>query len=234
MRSYRTAGVTLRVAPRVERRARVLLVADHDVMRLGLRALLEASRRLEVVADVATVAEASMAAAAHHPELVLVAVPFVDDTWIDVCREVLASARDTRVVILGECLDEASTREAARAGVVGWVSRRVGAQQLCRTLADLATGDRTSFTSLASPPRPRGSGAMRDVLALTTQERRVLELVADGRTNKEIGTALGLSAKTVKNYLSHAFEKLNVSRRAQAAVLFIKDHGRGFMNGRAG
>jgi two-component system response regulator DevR len=67
---------------------------------------------------------------------------------------------------------------------------------------------------------------MRDVLALTTQERRVLRLVADGKTNREIGFALGLSTKTVKNYLSHAFEKLNVSRRAQAAVLFVREHGR--------
>jgi two-component system response regulator DevR len=230
--SHRIAAVTLRVIPHVERRARLILVADHDVLRLGLRAVLEASRRLDVVADVATVAEASMAAAAHHPDLVVIVAPLADETWIGVCREVLASARDTRVVILGECLDEASAREAARAGAVGWVSRRIGAPQLCRTLADLAAGERTSFTSLASPPRPRG-GAMRDVLALTAQERRVLELVADGKTNKEIGTALGLSAKTVKNYLSHAFEKLNVSRRAQAAVLFIKDHGSAFMNGRS-
>jgi two-component system response regulator DevR len=220
------------VVPRPERRARVLLVAEHDVMRVGLRALLEPSRRLEVVADVATAAEASVAAAAHHPELALIAAVSPNDTWIEICREIVASAHDTRVVILGECVDGAAAREAARAGAVGWVSRRDGAQQLCRTLVDLATGERTAFASPASPPRPRGV-AVRDVLALTMQERRVLELVADGKTNKEIATALGLSAKTVKNYLSHAFEKLNVSRRAQAAVLFIKDHGEGLMNGRS-
>jgi two-component system, NarL family, response regulator DevR len=225
--------VTLGVVPRLERRARVLLVAEHDVMRLGIRALLDASRRLEVVADVATVAEAAVAAAAHHPEVVLVAAPPANAAWIAVCRKVLASARDTRVVILGECRDEATLRETTRAGAVGWVSRHVGPPQLCRVLTELAAGERSALATLASTPRGRGVDALRDVLTLTTQECRVLELVADGKTNKEIGAALGLSAKTVKNYLSHAFEKLNVSRRAEAAVLFVKDHRGELTNGRS-
>jgi two-component system, NarL family, response regulator DevR len=221
----------LQVVPRADRRPRVLLVTSHDVMRLGLRSLLEASRRLEVVADVPSVAEAAQAAAEHRPALIIVAGQLVDGTAIDACRHVVASVHDARVVILGDGTDEALMLAAARAGAIGYLSRRAGAQSLCRTLRELATGERASLTPCASMPRPRVAGTPRDLLALTAQERRVLRLVADGKTNKEIGRALGLSAKTVKNYLSHAFEKLNVSRRAQAAVLFVKDHGTALMRG---
>jgi two-component system response regulator DevR len=211
--------------PRAERRARVVLLADHEIMRVGLRALLEASRLIDVVADADTVAAASLAAAANRPALVLVATPLADDTWIDGCRRSLAGLEGVRVVILADHADEATAMAASRAAAVGCLSRHAGAQRLCRALRELAIGDGTSLAASASPP-PRSGETMRDVLALTTQERRVLRLVADGKTNREIGFALGLSTKTVKNYLSHAFEKLNVSRRAQAAVLFVREHGR--------
>jgi two-component system, NarL family, response regulator DevR len=225
--------MTLRALPGVDRRIRVLLVGDHDVMRLGLRSLLEASRWLEVVADVPTVAEAVVAAMTHHPALVLIVGPLGDGTGIDGCREVLARVHDARIVILSEHDDEASMLAATRMGAVACLSRRVGAQNLCRTLRDVATGGPAPPALAPVMLRAPGTSVARDLLALTAQERRVLELVAHGKTNKEIGSALGLSAKTVKNYLSHAFEKLNVSRRAQAAVLFIKDYGAGLVTRRS-
>jgi len=132
---------------------------------------------------------------------------------------------DVRIVIVGEPAD-ATTAVAARVGAVGCLSRQLGAQSLCRALRDLAAGAEPLVGEAPTLFPSRRDGAPRDVLALTAQERRVLQLVAHGKTNKEIGTALGLSAKTVKNYLSNAFEKLNVSRRAEAAVLFIKGYGR--------
>jgi two-component system response regulator DevR len=107
-------------------------------------------------------------------------------------------------------------RAAVRAGALGWLSRHADPGGLCRTLRDAAAG--AVRLSADGPPA-------RDVLTLTPQERRVLGLVAQGKTNKEIGNTLGLSEKTVKNYLSHAFEKLSVSRRAQAAVLFTRRYG---------
>ena len=204
-------------------------------MRLGLRALLDASRWLEVVADVATVAEAVVAAAAHRPALILIAGGLSDSAGIDGCRELLARLPDAQIVILGEHADDGAALAATRAGAIGCLSRQVGAQNLCRALRDVVAGAQPGTMPAPSLLRARGPAGVRDVLALTVQERRVLELVAHGKTNKEIGTALGLSAKTVKNYLSHAFEKLNVSRRAQAAVLFIKEYGdAGFVTRRSG
>jgi two-component system, NarL family, response regulator DevR len=225
--------MTLRVMTPVERPSRVVLAANHDVLRLGLRVLLEASGRLEVVADVSTVPEATVAAAEHRRALVLIAGPLADETGIDACREILRHVHDARVVIIGEYPDAAFALAATRAGAVGCLSRRAGAQHLCRALRELVTGERTSLAPVEWMRRPGRARTVRDVLALTVQERRVLGLVAGGKTNKEIGTTLGLSAKTVKNYLSHAFEKLNVSRRAHAAVLFVKDHGAGLTTGRS-
>jgi DNA-binding NarL/FixJ family response regulator len=140
---------------------------------------------------------------------------------------VLARVPDTRVVILGDHVDAEAVRAASGVGALGYLSRRMGAQSLCRALHDLAAGAARRVAA-ATPPGVRErfrEGAGPGLLALTAQEHRVLELVARGKTNKEIGTTLGLSEKTVKNYLSHAFEKLSVSRRAQAAVLFAKEYG---------
>jgi two-component system response regulator DevR len=131
-------------------------------------------------------------------------------------------------VILGDShVDADAARAASGVGALGCLSRRMGAQSLCRALHDLAAGAPRRLPP-APPARVRErlrAGAEPGLLALTGQEHRVLELVARGKTNKEIGSTLGLSEKTVKNYLSHAFEKLSVSRRAQAAVLFAKEYG---------
>jgi DNA-binding NarL/FixJ family response regulator len=217
----------LRGVSRPYRRLTVLIAEDHDLVRLGLRALLEAYRPLEVVAEVSTVASAVTASVEQKPALVVAAWTLRDGTGVDVCREVLARVPGTRVVILGEShVDADAVRAASGVGALGYLSRRMGALGLCRALHDFAVG---GVPRAAAPPlrlrehfRPgTGSG----LLALTAQEHRVLELVARGKTNKEIGGTLGLSEKTVKNYLSHAFEKLSVSRRAQAAVLFAKEYG---------
>jgi two-component system, NarL family, response regulator DevR len=217
--------VSVRAFSRVERRVRILIVGDHEVVRLGLRSLLETSRWFEVVADVGTMAEAVIAAVVHRPTLVLISGAASDGLDIDGCDELRARVQDVRIVIVEEDT-EAATTTATRVGAVGCLSRQLGAQSLCRALRELAAGGRPVMSEPRALFSSRRDGAPRDVLALTAQERRVLQLVAHGKTNKEIGTALGLSAKTVKNYLSNAFEKLNVSRRAEAAVLFIKGYGR--------
>ncbi len=217
----------LRGVSRPYRRLRVLIAEDHDLVRLGLRALLDAYRPLEVVAEVSTVAGAVTASVEQRPALVVAARTLRDGTGVDVCREVLARVPETRVVILGEShVDADAVRAASGVGALGYLSRRMGAQSLCRALHDLAAGGGGRVTAAPAPLRERfRAGTGPGLLALTAQEHRVLELVARGKTNKEIGSTLGLSEKTVKNYLSHAFEKLSVSRRAQAAVLFAKEYG---------
>lgn len=200
---------------------RIVLVGGHEVVRLGLRALLETSRWFEVVADVGTVAEAVLAANVHRPALLVVAGTLPNGADIGDWQELRARVTEARIVILGEPIEVAPAM-ATRVGAIGCLSRQLGAQRLCRALRELAAGGPSATRHAPSPSPPREDDPARDVLMLTPQERRVLHLVARGKTNKEIGSALGLSAKTVKNYLSNAFDKLNVSRRAQAAVLFAK------------
>jgi len=219
-------AVMLRGVSRPYRRLTVLIAEDHDLVRLGLRALLDAYRPLEVVAEASTVASAVTASVEQKPVLVVAARTLRDGTGVDVCREVRARVPETRVVILGEShVDADAVRAASGVGALGYLSRRMSAPSLCRALHEFAVGGER-VAAAPMPLRERfglrtGSG----LLALTVQEHRVLELVARGKTNKEIGGTLRLSEKTVKNYLSHAFEKLSVSRRAQAAVLFAKEYG---------
>jgi two-component system response regulator DevR len=216
----------LRDGIRSYRRLTVLIAEDHDLVRLGLRSLLQAYRPLEVIGEASTVASAVTASVEHRPSLVVAARTLRDGTGVDVCREILARVPEARVVILGDHVDADAMRAASGVGALGYLSRRMGAPSLCRALHDLAAGARR--LPAAPPTRLRERGRPDegpDLLALTAQEHRVLELVARGKTNKEIGSTLALSEKTVKNYLSHAFEKLSVSRRAQAAVLFAKEYG---------
>jgi two-component system response regulator DevR len=217
----------LRDGIRSYRRLTVLIAEDHDLVRLGLRSLLQAYRPLEVIGEASTVASAVTASVEHRPSLVVAARTLGDGTGVDVCREILARVPEARVVILGDHVDADAMRAASGVGALGYLSRRMGAPSLCRALHDLAAGGARRLPA-APPTRLRERGRPDegpDLLALTAQEHRVLELVARGKTNKEIGSTLGLSEKTVKNYLSHAFEKLSVSRRAQAAVLFAKEYG---------
>jgi two-component system response regulator DevR len=193
-------------------RPTALLLDDRPLLRLGLRTLLEAQHTIRVVAEAGTLAEAVTHAAHLRPDLVIAAAALADGDVAEACRRLTEKAPGTRVAVL---LDEAAgpaLADAARAGVCGCLTLGMPGPDLCRAVRGLATGQ--------SRLDPRALSAPRDHLfALTPQERRVLALVAEGKTNKEIGAALGLSEKTVKNYLSHAFEKLQVSRRAQAAVL---------------
>jgi two-component system response regulator DevR len=214
--------MSIQIVPRGDGPIRVLLVGGPQLARLGLRSLLETNRWFDVVGDVGTVGEAAGTAWAHRPTLIVFAGrPDTGD--IDALRELRARMPDTRIVIVGDHAETPAT--LTRAGAVGCLSRQQGAQSLCRALRELATGGQPAAGETSALLPAHRNGVSRDVLALTAQERRVLELVAHGKTNKEIGSALGLSAKTVKNYLSNAFEKLNVCRRAQAAVLFIKGYG---------
>lgn len=206
----------------------VLLVDDHELARLGLRTLLASQTGVTIVGEAATAADAVAQAARLQPAVVIIESVLPDGSGIDACREIRAQTPDTRVIVLTDQVDDETVLAAVRAGAAGYLSKRVRAQDLARAIRGVVSGetrlDPTSMNRLLERiRRDATTPAVRDILTLTTQERRVLALVAQGKTNKEIGAALGLSEKTVKNYLSRAFEKLNVSRRAQAAVLFARE-----------
>jgi len=199
-----------------ELNVRLLLVDDHEVVRAGLRALLAGIDGIEVVGEAGSVAEAVREAARLAPQVVLMDLRLPDGSGLDACREILSNAPQTRIVFLTSYSDEQAVISTVLAGAAGYVLKDVGHRALVAAIRDAAAGRPILDARITEPVMSR----VRKADALSGQEQRVVALVVEGRTNKEIAAALGLSDKTVKNYLSNAFQKLGISRRAQAAALF--------------
>ena len=195
---------------------RLLIVDDHEVVRAGLRVLLGVVEGLEIVGEAGTVAEAVREAARLAPAVILMDLRLPDGTGLDACREILSSAPGMRILFLTSYSDEQAVMSTVLAGAAGYVLKDIGSQGLVGAIRDAAAGRPTLDPRITEPV----IGRVRHAEALSAQERRVLELVVQGRTNKEIAGALALSDKTVKNYLSNAFQKLGISRRGQAAAIF--------------
>ena len=207
-----------------------MLVDDHEVVRLGLRALFKQRGKVEVVAEAGTVADAIEQAAKHRPDLVLMDLRLPDGTGVDACRDILSANPGTRVLFLTSHSDEEAVTSTILAGAAGYLLKEIGSKALLHAIETVSSGEsildpkvtkavlnRMSLLAAGAVTR-RASGEK-----LSPQERRILGLVVEGKTNKEIAKALDLSDKTVKNYLSNAFQKLNVRRRSQAAALFERD-----------
>ncbi len=210
------------------RRLRILVVDDHEVVRQGLVSLLDRCPDLEVVAQAGSVAEAIALAARHEPDLVTMDVRLPDGSGIEACREIRAARPETRVVMLTSYPDEEAVLSAIIAGASGYLLKQIRGRDLVSALEVVGRGD-----SLLDPAvtekvlervRRTANGSASDELAeLTAQERKILLLVAEGMTNKEIAADVFLSDKTVKNYVSIILSKLNLQRRAQAAA-FVARH----------
>ena len=195
---------------------RILLVDDHEVVRAGLRALIGGIENMEIVGEAASVAEAVQEAARLAPQVILMDLRLPDGTGLDACREILSSAPATRVLFLTSYSDEQAIMSTVLAGAAGYLLKDIGSKALVEAIRNAAAGRPILDPRVSQPVIER----MERAEALSGQERRVIELVVQGRTNKEIAAVLGLSDKTVKNYLSNAFQKLGITRRAQAAAMF--------------
>ena len=194
---------------------RLLLVDDHQVVRAGLRTLLEDVGDIEISGEAESVAQAIAEAGRLRPDVILMDLRLPDGSGIDACREILSGAPQTRILFLTSYSDEQAVTSTLLAGAAGYVLKDVGHRALVAAIRDAAAGRAILDPRITDPVVSR----MRKADALSAQEERVLALVVEGRTNKEIAAALGLSDKTVKNYLSNAFQKLGITRRAQAAAL---------------
>ena len=201
---------------------RVLLVDDHEVVRAGLRALLNGIEGMEIVGDAGSVAEAVREAARLLPQVILMDLRLPDGSGLDACREILSAAPRTRILFLTSYSDEQAVMSTVLAGAAGYVLKDIGHRALVEAIREAAAGRSILDPRITEPvvSRVRNTAA-----ALSAQEQRVLSLVVEGKTNKEIAAALGLSDKTVKNYLSNAFLKLGISRRVQAAALLGRGSG---------
>jgi two-component system response regulator DevR len=208
----------------------VLLVDDSELVRTGLKTLLtdrNRPARLQVVGEASSVATAIAECARLQPDVVLLDIRLPDGSGFEACRQILARHPDTQVLVLTSVIDDSLVYEAMSSGARGYLLKEINPPVLCQAIIDVAAGkfilDPTVTTRILNFVRfgaPQSDG---DKLAqLSAQERRVLALVAEGKTNKEIAEQMGLSDKTVKNYLSNIFEKLQISRRSQAAVLYTE------------
>jgi two-component system, NarL family, response regulator DevR len=212
-----------------ERPLRLLVVDDHEVVRQGLVALLDRRAGFEVVAQAGTVSEAIAGAARFEPDVVIMDVRLPDGSGIEACREIRATRPATRVVMLTSYPDEEAVLSAIIAGASGYLLKQIRGRDLASAIESVGRGD-----SLLDPAvtekvlqrvRMAASGGASDELAdLTPQERRILLLVAEGKTNKEVAADVFLSDKTVKNYVSSILSKLNLQRRTQAAAFVAKHH----------
>lgn len=207
----------------------ILIVDDSEVVRVGLRALLATEPDFEIVGEAKSVAEAVEQCVKLKPHVVLLDIRLPDGSGIDACRQILRRAGDARVLILTSVIDDRLVDEAIRAGAHGYLLKEIDGRGLVTAIRDVAAGKSIldpAVTARVMQMVRTGSNARDGFAMLSPQEKRVLALIAEGLTNKEVGTKLGLSEKTVKNYLSTVFEKLQVSRRAEAAAIYAQ-HGKG-------
>jgi len=205
---------------------RLLLVDDHVVVRYGLKMLLGASDHLEVVGEAATQEAAIAEAARLEPDIVLMDVRLPDGSGIEACREIRSARPETRVLFLTSFADDEALLATFLAGGQGYLLKEIDEGGLIRSIEAVAGGQSILDAAMtqrmfAQMNTPAPSGA-RLTDALSQQEHKVLALVAEGQTNKQIGAALGLSDKTVRNYLSQIFQKLQVTHRAHAAALYTR------------
>jgi two-component system, NarL family, response regulator DevR len=207
---------------------RLLVVDDHEVVRQGLVALIDRREKFQVVAEAGSVEEALDAARRFQPDLVIMDVRLPDGSGIEACREIRAELPGTRVVMLTSYPDEEAVLSAIIAGASGYLLKQIRARDLVNALDAVGRGESLLDPAVTEKVLERvrriASGTYTDELAqLTSQEQKILQLVAEGKTNKEIAQEVFLSDKTVKNYVSSILSKLNLERRAQAAA-FVARH----------
>lgn len=206
---------------------RILLVDDHEVVRAGLGMLLAKNPDFEIVGETGTVAGALEAGARLQPDVALLDVRLPDGNGFEACRKLHALNPPVRVIILTAFADEEIVMQAIGSGAEGYLLKEIDEHGLSRAIREVADGRSVLDSAVTKRVLNRvKNGATGSPTSkfdrLSAQERRVLELVAQGKTNKEIAVAMGLSDKTVKNYLSNLMDKLQMNRRSQAAAFFVQ------------
>jgi two-component system, NarL family, response regulator DevR len=210
-----------------QRTLTLLVVDDHEVVRQGLVSLLDRREGLQVVAQAGTVAESIDQARRFKPDIVVLDIRLPDGSGIEACREIRSELPDTRVIMLTSYPDEEAVLSAIVAGASGYLLKQIRARDLVAAIETVGRGESLLDPAVTEKVLDRvrriASGTYTNELAqLTGQEQKILMLVAEGKTNKEIASEIYLSDKTVKNYVSSILSKLNLERRAQAAAFVAK------------
>ena len=206
---------------------RILLVDDHEVVRDGVKALLQATDDIIVTAEASSVREAVDEADRARPDVVVMDVRLADGSGIEATREIRARHPKTAVIMLTSFADDEALFASIMAGASGYVLKQVKGGELVRAIRTVGKGESLldpAVTSAVLDRLRKGKHLLKDekLARLSPQEERILSLVADGKTNREIGEELHLAEKTVKNYVSSILSKLEVARRAEAAAYLAR------------
>ena len=207
---------------------RILIADDHEVVRIGLAALLDRQAGFRVVGEAASGNEAVRMARALRPDVVVMDIRMPDGSGTDACRTITAELPEVPVVMLTSYADEEALFDAISAGAAGYVLKRIGSDELVSAVRTVAGGQSMLDPAVTAAVLERlrraahaeESGAFSE---LTEQERRVLAHLAHGASNREIATAMELAEKTVRNYVSNILAKLSLASRAQAAAFAIRN-----------
>ncbi|RJK98323.1 response regulator [Vallicoccus soli] len=208
---------------------RVFLLDDHELVRSGLRELLEHAGGFEVVGESGSAQEASRRIPALRPHVAVLDARLPDGSGIDVCRDVRSVDPSVRGLVLTSYDDDEALVSAVLAGASGYVLKTVRSRELLDAVRRVAAGKSLLDPVLVQRVQERlqaGPDEPEELAGLTVQERRVLMLVAEGLTNREVGERLSLAEKTVKNYVSSVLAKLGFERRTQAAIFATRLTGR--------
>lgn len=208
-------------------RQRILLVDDHEVVRLGLKTLLDKHPNFKVVAEAGTAREAVEKTRAHEPDVVVMDIRLKGGSGIEACEEITAEFPDTKVIMLTSYAEDEMLFSAIRAGAAGYVLKQIGGDDLVRAIESIGRGEalldpavtQRVFQEVRKAAREEEASAFAE---LTQQEMHVLQLVSEGRTNRKIAEMLYLGEGTVRNYVSSILSKLNVRNRAEAAAYAVE------------
>jgi DNA-binding NarL/FixJ family response regulator len=208
---------------------KIVLVDDHEVVRLGLKSLLANFPKFEVVAEAGTADEAVQRAKEYKPDVVVMDIRLPGKSGIEATREIVAARPETKVIMLTTFADDELLFDAISAGASGYVLKQIDSRELVTALERIGRGEslldpavtQQVFKKMRESSRKGEDAAF---AALTEQELKVLGLVAKGKRNKEIAEEVFLSEKTVRNYVSSLLSKLGLSTRAEAAAYAVKHH----------
>ncbi|HEY5640525.1 MAG TPA: response regulator transcription factor [Dehalococcoidia bacterium] len=209
---------------------KILLVDDHEVVRMGLRTLLERRDNIVVVGEAGTVEEAIAAAERTEPDVIVMDIRLPDGSGVDACREIRGHRPETKVIMLTSYADDEAIYGSIMAGASGYLLKQTRGPDLAQAIGRVTAGESLLDPGITEKVlrrmRDLAEGESDELAALTPQERKIIGLIAEGKTNKEIAEDVFLSDKTVKNYVSSILSKLNLRRRSEAAAFIAERRAR--------
>jgi DNA-binding NarL/FixJ family response regulator len=210
---------------------KVMLVDDHEVVRMGLRTLLERRKQFSIVGEAGSVAEAVAVAHDAQPDVIVMDIRLPDGSGVEATREIRGERPDTKVIMLTSYADDEAIYGSIMAGASGYLLKQTRGQNLAEAIDRVAAGesllDPAVTDKVLERMRSLAKGETDELAPLSAQERKILSLIAEGKTNREIASDVFLSDKTVKNYVSSILSKLNLRRRSEAAAFMAEHRSKG-------